>query len=92
MALKRWKEPGSGGNHFDAQTGNEYWVSGVKKNGLDRHWAGGGVVWIEQSAVPEYLQLIGAETLDRTRLRVIDDLPEPNPQQCIDAENQPLER
>ena len=29
------------GNHFDPETGDEYWVSGPKKNGQDRFpWAG----------------------------------------------------
>lgn len=47
---------GSGivGNHFNPQTGVEYWVSGPKRNGQDRHWAGGGKVRIEQDCVDEY--------------------------------------
>ncbi len=29
------------GNHFDPETGDEYWVSGAKKDGHDRYpWAG----------------------------------------------------
>ena len=29
------------GNHFDFETGDEYWISGPKKNGQDRYpWAG----------------------------------------------------
>src|SRR6266487_1118929 len=54
------------GNHADIETGEEYWVSGVKKTGLDRHWAGGGVVLIEASAVDEDLVHTGAAELDRT--------------------------
>lgn len=52
MALKR----GSGvdGNHFDLVTGESYWVSGVKKRGANRHWAGGGPIQIEQSLVDWY--------------------------------------
>jgi len=44
-ALKRAAR-GVSGNRYDVQTGQEYWVSGVKKNGLDRHWAGSGIVSI----------------------------------------------
>ena len=33
-------------NYFDAETGDEYWISGPKKNGQDRHSAGGGPVAI----------------------------------------------
>lgn len=57
------------GNHFDASTGKEYWVSGIKKDGSDRHWAGAGKVSIEKSAVDEYLDVIGATELDRSRIR-----------------------
>jgi len=78
-ALKRATGGGIEGNHFDIRTSDEYWVSGVKKNGLDRHWAGSGNVDIEVSAVPEYLKEIGAAELDRTRFRVIADLPETDP-------------
>ena len=30
------------GNYYDIETGEEYWISGVKRNGQDRHWAGSG--------------------------------------------------
>jgi len=33
-----------GGNHRCIEDGNEYWISGVKKRGTNRHWAGGGPV------------------------------------------------
>ena len=35
-ALKKQKIPGSNSNHYDIETGDEYWVSGIKKNGQDR--------------------------------------------------------
>ena len=79
------------GNHFDIQTGEEYWVSGVKKDGKDRHWAGSGKVAIEASAVEEYLRLIGAGELDRSRLVVVDDLEDPDPSKFYDLENELLE-
>ena len=44
MALKKLKNSGISGNHFDIETGEEYWISGVKKNGQDRHWAGAGKI------------------------------------------------
>src|SRR5436305_15323047 len=34
-------------NHIDVESGDEYWLSGVKKNRQDRHWAGGGPVEID---------------------------------------------
>jgi hypothetical protein len=88
-ALKRGI--GTSANHFDTATGDEYWVSGVKKDGSDRHWAGSGKVAIEASAVREYLQLIGAEELDESRLQVIEDLPETDPARFHALENESLE-
>ena len=42
------------GNYVDVKTGVEYWVSGPKKNGGDRHWAGSGKVQIDADVVDEY--------------------------------------
>jgi len=44
----------------------------VKKNGEDRHWAGSGKVLVEAAALPDYLKVIGAKTLDRSRCEVTD--------------------
>ncbi len=76
-ALRR----GAGGyaNHTDVETSEAYWVSGVKKDGADRHWAGSGPVMIERSAVEEYLREVGRRELDPTLFKVIDDLEVPDP-------------
>ena len=47
MKLKGQRRGESGGNYVDMDTGESFWVSGVKKNGKDRHWAGSGKVLIE---------------------------------------------
>ena len=83
-ALKR--EQGISGNHVDLVTGDEYWVSGVKRDGLDRHSAGGGEVLIERSAVATYLVEVERSVLP-AHLQVIDDLPEPDPSRFVDVEN-----
>jgi hypothetical protein len=49
--LKSARGGGIAGNYFDAQTGDEYWVSGVKKDGHERHPSGSGKVAIEAGAV-----------------------------------------
>lgn len=85
MALKR--SGGVSGNHADLESGDEYWVSGVKKDGNDRHWAGSGKIAIEESAVSEYLRIVGKSTLDRTRLEIIPDLPETDIQRLYKLEN-----
>jgi hypothetical protein len=70
MKLKGQRRGDSGGNYVDMGTGESFWVSGVKKNGEDCHWAGSGKVLVEAAALSEYLKVIGAETLDRSRCEV----------------------
>ena len=48
------KGQGIGANYFDVESGDEYWISGPKKNGEDRHWAGGGPVEIDADVADEY--------------------------------------
>jgi len=54
--LKFQSLKGSGiyANYFEVESGDEYWISGCKKNGQDRHWAGGGAVEIDEDARQEY--------------------------------------
>ena len=58
--LQRLKGGGVSGNFFDVDTGDEYWVSGVKKNGQDRHWAGSGRVEVDPDALEEHRRLTGS--------------------------------
>jgi hypothetical protein len=74
MRLKGQRRGESGGNYIDMETGESFWVSGVKKNGQDRHWAGSGKVQIEAAAVPEYLKAIAAHTLDLSRCEVTNSI------------------
>jgi hypothetical protein len=62
----------SGGNYLDMETGESFWVSGVKRNGEDRHSAGSGKVLVEAAALSDYLEVIGAKTLDKSRCDVTD--------------------
>jgi hypothetical protein len=74
MKLKGQRRGESGGNYIDMETGESFWVSGVKKNGEDRHWAGSGKVLIEAAAVPEYLQAIDAKNLDKSKCEVTNSV------------------
>jgi hypothetical protein len=69
---------GSIGNHFDIELGDEYWISGVKKNGKDRHWAGSGKIQIDKSAVSDYLKLIDESTLAKNKYIYVELINEPN--------------
>lgn len=70
MKLKGQRRGDSGGNYIDIETGESFWVSGVKKNGQDRHWAGSGKVLVEAAAIIAYLEAIKAKTLDESRCEV----------------------
>lgn len=48
------KGRGVGANFLEVASGCEYWISGPKKNGQDRHWAGGGPVEIDPDVADEY--------------------------------------
>jgi len=49
---------GVSGNYLDMQTGQEYWISGVKRDGTDRHWAGAGTVEIDSDVRDDYVKLV----------------------------------
>ena len=71
-ALKKIKNTSASANHYDIETGNEYWVSGVKKNGADRHWAGNGKIMIDNDAVEEYLTHINQKELDFSKFEITE--------------------
>jgi len=67
---------GISGNHYDIETGEEYWISGIKKNGSDRHWAGHGKIVLEKAIVTDYLEITGQQAIDKGRFDIIDILAE----------------
>ena len=52
--LSRIKGGGVRGNYCCQETGHEYWVSGVKKNGTNLHFAGTSAFCIDNDAVDAY--------------------------------------
>ncbi len=74
QAFRSLKGSGIGANYFDIETGDEYWISGIKKNGEDRHWAGGGTVMIDRAAVKSYLSEVG-KTKYPAHFEICDLLP-----------------
>ncbi len=83
MALKR--RSGSDSNHYDLETGERYWISGVKKSGSNRHWAGGGTIYIERSVVDWYNDYV--DKADFYELKEILDLPKPDISKFTEMEN-----
>lgn len=56
--LNRIKRGGIYGNHMDEFTGEEYWVSGIKKRGSNMHWAESVHMQIDSDAQEEYERII----------------------------------
>ena len=89
MKLKGQRRGESGGNYIDMETGETFWVSGVKKNGEDRHWAGSGKVLIEAAAVAEYLATIKAKSLDTSRCEITKSIVETDIERLSKLANSP---
>ena len=74
-ALKNLNVCGISGNYYDIENGDEYWISGVKKNGSDRHWAGGGKIMIDRNVVDIYLDQVDFNALDKNLFELTDIKP-----------------
>lgn len=81
---------GISGNYYDIETMNEYWISGVKKDGTDRHWAGNGKIMIDISILPEYLQIINANELPKNKFELTDLNNIPNKSLANEIENRKM--
>ena len=56
--LKRLTGGGIRGNHYDDDTGEEYWVSGIKKRGSNSHWAESASITVDGDAAEEYERIL----------------------------------
>ena len=84
------KGQGINSNHFDIENGDEYWISGVKKNGEDRHWSGKGKIFIDKSVVNDYLKIIGNTILPKNKFVLVDLKNTPNKELSRKIENRKL--
>jgi hypothetical protein len=60
------------GIHYELTTGDKYWISGIKKNGEDRHWAGKGKIMIDKDVVSEYLSITKQDKLLKSKFDIIE--------------------
>ncbi len=74
-------------NHFDIETNEDYWISGVKKNGKDRHWAGSGKIFIDRNIIEEYLELVDNNELDKNKFAPVNISPT-DKQRFVKIENE----
>ncbi len=63
---------GPTGNGYDTETGEPYWISGVKKRATNRHPFGSGRIRVDRPAVAALLAYLGATELDSSRYVVAD--------------------
>jgi hypothetical protein len=61
-----------GGNHLEWESRYEYWMSGVKKDGSDRHWAGSGKINIDKAVISEYLEIIKKSELPMNKFEIVE--------------------
>lgn len=86
--LKKGK--GIKGNYFDIENGNEYWISGVKKNGADRHYSDSGKIHIDLFVIDDYLKITKQQTLPRNKFILTELNNVPNKALAINLENETL--
>ena len=58
LVLRKLKGEEQPGFHVDDETGDQYWVSSVKRGRLDRYPAGTGEVTVDDDARSEYDRII----------------------------------
>ena len=59
-------------NYEDIENGDEYWISGIKKNESNRHWAGHGKIMVDRRAVNELTEIKGLTALPADVYEIID--------------------
>ena len=74
----------------DMETRDIYWISGIKKNGQDRHWSGGGKIMIDKKVVDEYLKLVDFDILDPKKYELVD-IAVTDKQKFADIENSKID-
>lgn len=63
---------GISGNYMDVKTGDEYWISSPKKNLKDRHYTGGGIIFVERRILADYLRIINRTELPKKGYVLVD--------------------
>lgn len=67
------KSIGNYSNYIDIETGEAYWISGLKKRESNRHWAGHGKIMIDRRAVDEYLAITDEKVSNQFEVVDIED-------------------
>jgi hypothetical protein len=54
QSFQRHRYPGIESNHYEITTGDDYWISGAKRTGGDRHHSHPGPVQVDEDVRVEY--------------------------------------
>ena len=88
---KAFKKTGRG-EYYDIETGDCYWISRIKKDGSDRHWAGHGIIMIDSKAVDIYKDFRNLTELKKSAYQIVDIIETRTPQDYYDIENEKLNK
>lgn len=75
---------GGRGSYFDVESGEEYWISGIKKRGSNRHPSGRGKIVVDRRAVGE-LQAVKGWSEPPSDLYEVADIVDKFPAERISA-------
>jgi hypothetical protein len=78
------------GGCIDIETRLVYWITGIKKDGQNRQWAGKGKIMIDKIVVDEYLKIIDKKNLDLNKFEIIE-ISTTDKNKFSKIENTPLE-
>ena len=90
QAFQSCKGRGVGANFYDLESQDEYWISGIKREGGDRHWAGGGKINIEEKIIEEYLTLVDFDEIDKLTFEIVN-IPKTDKTKFEQIENKQME-
>ena len=79
------------GTYVDIETHEKYWISRVKLNGEDRHWAGHGKILIDRKALNEYLRIRKLDNLKTSQYTIIEIVETRQPSDFYEIENKKLD-
>ena len=80
------------GDYYDIETGDSYWISRIKKNGEDRHWAGHGIIMIDRKAVEIYKDYRNLQELKESEYKIVEIIETRTPQDFYEIENEKLNK
>lgn len=59
-------------NYFDIESNDNYWISGVKKQGSDRKPGCSGKTYIQKRAIAEYCKIKGISKIPKGNFEVVE--------------------